>query len=142
MTSKPHQEHLAAFREWAHSPYGKPKSEWTITREQAYELFEQYKASQDALYILLDRYTMLVRSGDCGFWDPEVEPAVIAARAALSNPASAPVGHAPFDPATGTYSVGEEASGAEESPWRWTDAEGRRWKAVPDSSPASRQGSA
>lgn len=37
-----------------------------------------------ALQSLLDRYLELANSGDAGFWDPEEEPEVIAARAALA----------------------------------------------------------
>ena len=33
---------------------------------------------------LLERYVTLVNSGDCGFWDPEAEEGVKAARAALA----------------------------------------------------------
>lgn len=36
-----------------------------------------------ALDNLLTRYLALVNSGDCGFWDAETEPEVIATRAAL-----------------------------------------------------------
>lgn len=32
---------------------------------------------------LLERHVALVASGDCGFWDPEAEPEVVALRAAL-----------------------------------------------------------
>lgn len=39
----------------------------------------------EALTRLLDRYTGLVNCGDCGFWDPETEDEVIAARAAISK---------------------------------------------------------
>lgn len=47
-----------------------------------------------ALQGLLDKYTMLVNSGDTGNWDPEEEPEVIAARAAISatQPAQAAQG--------------------------------------------------
>lgn len=38
-----------------------------------------------ALAALLDRYVDLVNCGDCGFWDPEAEDEVIAARAALAK---------------------------------------------------------
>jgi hypothetical protein len=38
-----------------------------------------------ALEKLLDHYTALINSGDAGFWDPEEEPEVIEARAALEN---------------------------------------------------------
>ncbi len=38
-----------------------------------------------SLQLLLDRYTSLVNSGDAGNWDPEKEPEVIAARAALTD---------------------------------------------------------
>lgn len=37
----------------------------------------------EALTGLLQRYVSLASSGDCGHWDPEAEPEVIAARAAL-----------------------------------------------------------
>lgn len=37
-----------------------------------------------ALNGLLERYTGLVNCGDCGFWDPEKEENVIAARSALA----------------------------------------------------------
>lgn len=40
----------------------------------------------EALRGLLDRYTELVNCGDCGNWDPEKEPVVIASRAALNTP--------------------------------------------------------
>ena len=35
---------------------------------------------------LIERYCDLVNSGDCGFWNPEEEAPVIAARAALYWP--------------------------------------------------------
>jgi hypothetical protein len=38
-----------------------------------------------ALRALLDRYVELASSGDAGFWDPEEEPVVINARAALEG---------------------------------------------------------
>lgn len=38
-----------------------------------------------ALVGLLDRYCDLVNCGDCGYWDPEKEEPVKAARAALSH---------------------------------------------------------
>lgn len=38
-----------------------------------------------ALKGILDRYVGVIISGDCGFWNPEEEPEVIAARAALSK---------------------------------------------------------
>lgn len=37
----------------------------------------------EALAKLLDHYTRLVNCGDCGSWNPEVEPEILAARAAL-----------------------------------------------------------
>lgn len=39
----------------------------------------------DALRGLLDRYTALVNSGDCGFWNPETDNEVITARAVLNE---------------------------------------------------------
>lgn len=38
-----------------------------------------------ALRAMLDRYVSLVECGDCGNWDAEKEPQVIAARAALAK---------------------------------------------------------
>jgi len=40
---------------------------------------------REALERLLDRYTGLINSGDAGFWNPETEAEVIAARAALAR---------------------------------------------------------
>lgn len=39
----------------------------------------------EALDDLLDHYTLMVQCGDCGTWDAEREPQVIAARAALAK---------------------------------------------------------
>ena len=39
----------------------------------------------EALTALLDRYVGLVNCGDCGSWDAEQEPEVIAAHAALKK---------------------------------------------------------
>ena len=41
--------------------------------------------TSDALVHLLRRYVELVESGDCGFWNPEEEEEVIAARAAIAK---------------------------------------------------------
>jgi len=38
----------------------------------------------EALKTFTDEYVALVNSGDCGFWDPEKEKKVIAARATLT----------------------------------------------------------
>jgi hypothetical protein len=38
-----------------------------------------------ALQTFLDRYVEMAASGDCGNWDPETEPHVIAARAAIAK---------------------------------------------------------
>jgi hypothetical protein len=39
----------------------------------------------EALDGMLNRYTTLVNSGDAGFWNPETDAEVIAARAALAR---------------------------------------------------------
>lgn len=39
----------------------------------------------EALDCLLTTYVEMVNSGDCGFWDAEKQPEVIAARAALAK---------------------------------------------------------
>ena len=41
--------------------------------------------AQEALRGVLHRHVRLVESGDCGFWDVEKEPEVIAARAAAGG---------------------------------------------------------
>jgi hypothetical protein len=51
-----------------------------VIRRQKAEI-EQLEA---ALRDLLAHYVQLVECGDCGFWDPEKEPQVMAARAALN----------------------------------------------------------
>jgi hypothetical protein len=38
-----------------------------------------------ALKALTERHASLVNSGDCGFWDPETEQQMIAARAAIAK---------------------------------------------------------
>jgi len=43
------------------------------------------RALRRALADLVDRYVTLVDSGDCGHWNPEDEPVVKAARAALDE---------------------------------------------------------
>jgi hypothetical protein len=40
---------------------------------------------REALEAFVAEYTEMVNSGDCGFWDPEKEDKVIAARTALSK---------------------------------------------------------
>jgi hypothetical protein len=46
---------------------------------------EERERCAKALADLLDRYVELVVSGDCGNWNPEKEPEVVAARAVLSS---------------------------------------------------------
>lgn len=46
---------------------------------------KQIKLLRDALEGLIDRYTSLVCSGDCGNWDPESEEEVYHARQALEK---------------------------------------------------------
>ena len=50
---------------------------------------------REAAQALLDRYTSLVNCGDCGNWDPETEPDVIALGAELAKPDARP---APAEP--------------------------------------------
>jgi len=51
-----------------------------------------HAALKDALSGILKRYVELAGSGDCGFWDPEEEQEVIAARAALSAASASETG--------------------------------------------------
>ncbi len=44
----------------------------------------------NSLLALLTRYTELVNCGDCGHWNPELEPEVITARAALAKAQGTP----------------------------------------------------
>lgn len=43
------------------------------------------KDAREALGGITERYVSLAGSGDCGFWNPEEEPEVIAARSTLSH---------------------------------------------------------
>ncbi len=43
------------------------------------------KRLAEALREVVNKYTGLVNSGDCGFWNPEEEQQVINARAALAE---------------------------------------------------------
>jgi hypothetical protein len=49
---------------------------------------EPQTAMRAALTNLLDHYTTMIASGDCGSWNPEVEDVVIAARKVLAEPTS------------------------------------------------------
>jgi hypothetical protein len=51
----------------------------------ATEAAERIEALEAALRGITDRYVELANSGDAGFWDPEKEGEVIAARAALKD---------------------------------------------------------
>jgi hypothetical protein len=51
----------------------------------ANEAVKRFNETRSALIALLDRYTGLVNSGDAGNWNPEDEPEVIAARAAIAK---------------------------------------------------------
>ncbi len=71
----------------------------TFTASRSAEIERQYAISQatvsalrdrvavleEALTGLLNHYTGMVNSGDCGFWDPENESVVKSARAALTQ---------------------------------------------------------
>lgn len=60
----------------------------SLTQEAADHIEAQNKLIeelQEALETFVEEYTEMVNSGDCGFWDPEKEDKVIAARAALSE---------------------------------------------------------
>jgi len=51
------------------------------------KLIARAEKAENALDGLLERYVGLVNCGDCGFWDPEKEPCVIAAREVLARDA-------------------------------------------------------
>ena len=53
--------------------------------KQRDEARAQLAAAREALEKMLNHYTSLANSGDAGFWDPETEPEVIQARAALKD---------------------------------------------------------
>lgn len=48
-------------------------------------LVEEVERLREALAALVNEYVELVKSGDCGFWGPEKEDEVIAARKALEK---------------------------------------------------------
>lgn len=54
-------------------------------RQEANRLQTQNRDLLAALKGLVALYCALVDSGDCGFWNPEDEPAVQAARAAIAG---------------------------------------------------------
>lgn len=61
----------------------------TATEMAGFEVAERdarITALEAALVGLLEHYINLANSGDAGFWDPEKEPVVINARAALTPP--------------------------------------------------------
>lgn len=48
-------------------------------------LVEEVERLREALETFVSEYVEMVNSGDCGFWDPEKEDKVIAARKALEK---------------------------------------------------------
>ena len=54
-----------------------------VDREEAQNA--DIKRLTAALSDLLKRYVALANSGDCGFWNPEIEKVVIAARQELAK---------------------------------------------------------
>lgn len=63
-----------------------------LTEWQAKALASQHNSTEsklhkrtEALEGMLEKYVALVNCGDCGNWNPEEEPVVIAAREALSD---------------------------------------------------------
>jgi hypothetical protein len=81
-THTPRHELLAELQGMAEAAaiHGFPRTERT-----AIEAKTRIEAAEQALRDLLDRYTALVNCGDCGNWNPETEPEVIAARRALGK---------------------------------------------------------
>lgn len=70
---KPEEKHVATI--------------WADSRKEAEQLSALFKSAPqllEALETFTDEYVALVNSGDCGFWDPEKEKKVIAARATLT----------------------------------------------------------
>jgi hypothetical protein len=51
----------------------------------AIEAADKITTLKIALKGITDRYTSLVNSGDCGFWNPEKEDEVIVSRAAMDE---------------------------------------------------------
>lgn len=67
-----------------HHRDGHEDTRTVITPANAYLLAASWDIYQ-ALTALVERYTSLVNCGDCGFWNPETDAEVIAARAALAK---------------------------------------------------------
>ena len=75
--------HLNTGHAWDAMRRAGDKARALISRAQAEA--SAAPTMREALDKLLTRYRALVLSGDCGFWDPEEEAEVIAARAALKG---------------------------------------------------------
>lgn len=71
----------------ANRRYEQCEKETCFAIERTAKAEAQLAQMRKALDGILNRYTRLVNSGDAGFWDPEEEPEVIAARLALSSAA-------------------------------------------------------
>jgi hypothetical protein len=57
----------------------------TAKEEGDARAFVALPALEKALKHVTERYVALIESGDCGNWDPETEPEIIEARAALAQ---------------------------------------------------------
>jgi hypothetical protein len=65
-----------------HAPYWHHFSEIDLANAHLIAAAPDLYAALDAITA---RYVSIAVSGDCGFWNPENEPEVVAARAALSR---------------------------------------------------------
>jgi hypothetical protein len=91
------RDHLAAALNRAAARAEKAEAEnWKDAERRAADLVAAVRRSEQAalarvaklegaLRVMLERFVGLVASGDAGSWDPESEPEVVAARAALNT---------------------------------------------------------
>lgn len=58
---------------------------WRDELSERTRLLARIAALEDALRVVTEHYVSLANSGDAGFWNPEEEPEIIAARKALGK---------------------------------------------------------
>lgn len=78
--------HVGGSGQYWHEPKFRPLMHRVVELESTVARLEAERDRlREALTSMLNHYVRLAGSGDCGFWDPEEEAEVIAARAALTG---------------------------------------------------------
>lgn len=79
-----HEATLATTQHWL-ANLRSAEAELTRLRAENATLQRRVEQMERAATDFLDNYVAMINSGDCGNWDPETEPKVIALRAALAG---------------------------------------------------------